>query len=179
MSKAPKSVSVIESEKKSHRTKSELNLRKEGEKALLSGKTLTARPEVRNNPDAYKEFKRVNALLKLIGKNDAIYENVINRYCVICAECSDFESKISKNNSELTSMQTSRDDGELTVENYYKLRQGIENVILSLDRQLQTKRKMLFDIEKENGLTVASALRNIPKKEEKASDELDGVLNDG
>ena len=38
-----------------------------------------------------------------------------------------------------------------------------------LDKQLQPKRKMLLDIEKENIMTIASALRVIPKKPENDS----------
>lgn len=36
--------------------------------------------------------------------------------------------------------------------------------IINLDKQIQTKRRMLFDIEKENIMTIASALRSIPKE---------------
>ena len=42
--------------------------------------------------------------------------------------------------------------------------------IVSLDKQIQAKRKMLLDIEKENVMTIASALRSIPKKEDKEAD---------
>ena len=35
------------------------------------------------------------------------------------------------------------------------------------DKLLQQKRKMLFDIEKENIMTIAAALRTIPKNTEK------------
>ena len=36
--------------------------------------------------------------------------------------------------------------------------------MIAIDKQLQTKRKMLLDIEKENVMTITSALRSIPKK---------------
>ena len=42
--------------------------------------------------------------------------------------------------------------------------------MLSIDKQVQAKRKMLLDIEKENVMTIASALRCIPKKEDKDAD---------
>jgi len=38
--------------------------------------------------------------------------------------------------------------------------------LISLDRQVQAKRKMLLDMEKENIMTIASSLRSIPKKQE-------------
>ena len=37
--------------------------------------------------------------------------------------------------------------------------------MLSIDKQIVSKRKMLLDIEKENVMTIASALRSIPKKD--------------
>ena len=60
---------------------------------MATGVAIRERPEVKNNPVAHKEFLRVNKLLKNIGKNDAIYEPVINRYCLLQAECDDFEKK--------------------------------------------------------------------------------------
>jgi hypothetical protein len=50
---------------------------------------------------------------------------------------------------------------------------------MSIDKMVQTKRKMLLDIEKENIMTIAAALRSIPKKEEKSSNKLLEALMDG
>ena len=47
---------------------------------------------------------------------------------------------------------------------------GINLVTGAIDKQIASKRKMLLDIEKENVMTIASALRSIPKKEDKASE---------
>ena len=92
----PKPFSVLKSEGKSHRTKKELKLREQGEKALSTGTALKVRNEVKKNKIANKEFKRINELLKKIEKNDAIYEAVINRYCLIYAETMEFEEKKNK-----------------------------------------------------------------------------------
>ena len=51
--------------------------------------------------------------------------------------------------------------------------------LVDLDRQVQGKRKMLLEIEKENIMTIASALRNIPKKAEEEEDPLLRVLKGG
>ena len=45
----PKPFSVLKSEGKSHRTKKELKLREQGEKALSTGTALKARNEVKKN----------------------------------------------------------------------------------------------------------------------------------
>jgi hypothetical protein len=42
----------------------------------------------------------------------------------------------------------------------------ITTAMNNIDGLIQTKRKMLLDIEKENIFTIASALRSIPKKTE-------------
>ena len=89
----PKPFEVLKSEKKSHRTKAELKKRQEGEKSLSTDIKLKERKEVNQNKIAHKEFKRIEKLLKNIDKNDAIYEAVINRYCLLQAECFDLEER--------------------------------------------------------------------------------------
>ena len=53
MARPSKPVAVLESEKKSHRTKAELEQREKGEAALLSGKRCFERESVRANPVAH------------------------------------------------------------------------------------------------------------------------------
>lgn len=163
-----KPCSVLEVEGRSHRTKAELEQRREGEAALATGKTLKERPEVKSHPVAHKEFIRLNNLLKTIGKNDAIYEAVINRYCTLQAECHDFEIKRESFYCDLDELENDKnrlvDSGDISLSVYYKLKSGMQSNIISLDRQIQAKRKMMFDIERENIMTIAAALRSIPKK---------------
>lgn len=179
----PKPFSVLKAEGKSHRTKAELKQRKKGEDALATGVALKEQPEVRDNPIAHKEFRRINSLLKGIQKNDAIYESVINRYCLLQAECSDFEKKresFFRDIQELTEdKERLIESGEMSLSAYYKLKYNLQGTILSIDKQLQSKRKMLLDIEKENIMTIAAALRSIPKKDDKSSSKLLEALNGG
>ena len=60
---------------------------------------------------------------------------------------------------------------------YYNLELGMQKNLVSLDKQVQAKRKMLLDIEKENIMTIASALRSVPKKTEKKDNPLLAALN--
>lgn len=171
----PKPFTVLTSEKRSHRTKAELRQRKKGEESLSSGVALRERPEVKNNDVAHKEFSRINKLLKNIKKNDALYESVVNRYAMIQAECLDFEEKRERFYHNLEKLEEEYDnqaDGELPMMEYFKLQTSMQKQIIDLDKQVQAKRKMLLDIEKENIMTIAAALRSIPKKEEKASNPL-------
>lgn len=175
MSRPPKPFVVLKTEGKSHRTKKELKQREEGEKALTTGTALKERPEVKANPIAHKEFLRLNKLLKNIEKNDAIYESIINRYCMIQAECFDFEDKremFYRNLERLEEEYENQSDEELTMREYFKLQNSMQSQIIALDKQVQSKRKMLLDIEKENIMTIAAALRTIPKKVDEGENPL-------
>lgn len=181
----PKPFSVLQSEKKSHRTKREMQLREEGEKALATGVSMKERPSVKNNTLAHNEFRRINKLLKEIGKNDAIYEAVINRYCMIQAECTDLEMRREKLYHMTVQLQElfeatldeliGIDKMELIMKFTSEIG-TINTAMLNIDKTLQTKRKMLLDIEKENVMTIVSALRSIPKKEESKVNPLLQVL---
>lgn len=173
----PKPFTVLVNEKKSHRTKAELKMREEGEKSLSTDIEIKERKEVKQNKVAHKEFKRIEKLLKNIGKNDAIYEAVINRYCLLQAECYDLEERREefyklifelKAEMKLTidKMDYEEDIATYKLE-YSKAISKMMSSMLSIDKQIASKRKMLLDIEKENVMTIASALRSIPKKEDK------------
>ncbi len=174
---------VLETEKKSHRTKAELKMREEGEKSLSTDIELKERKEVRQNKVAHKEFKRVQKILKNIDKNDAIYEAVINRYCLLQAECLDLEerreecynliSKLREEEKELIEELKDRENIDELIDyklEYAKSLAKMMSSMSTIDKQIQAKRKMLLDIEKENVMTIASALRCVPKKEDKETD---------
>lgn len=182
----PKPFIVLKTEKKSHRTKKELKQRQKGEEALATGVALRESPEVKNNPVAHKEFLRIKKLLKNIDKNDAIYQPVINRYCILQAECSMFVDRreelykligeLKKEYDEVTEEMDPDEKTSFLLE-YSRNMAKLSTTMINLDKQMQTKRKMLLDIEKENIMTIAAALRSIPKKEEKSSNKLLEALN--
>lgn len=161
MAEPAKSASVLAQEKKSHRTKAELAARAESEKAALSGIEINEYQDVKKNKTAHEEFERVIKILNAVGKNDAIYEAVINEYCTLKSD----------------------------IDRYIKLRERIENdealspatlykLMLDCDRQIGRYKDRRFAIEKENGMTIASALRAIPKKAEKTVNPLLEALKD-
>ena len=176
-----KPANVIRLEKKSHRTKKELASMENAEKALLTGEKLKERKEVKSDPVAHKEFLRIKKLLEKIEKNDDLYSSVINRYCQLYAECKDFEEKREAIYKQLLDLQENCqkmiDEEEMTMKEYYNLELGMQKNLVSLDKQVQAKRKMLLDIEKENIMTIASALRSVPKKTEKKDNPLLAALN--
>lgn len=168
---------VLLAENKSHRTKAELQLREEGEEALSTKIKMKERKEVKQNKVAHKEFKRITELLENIEKNDALYENVINRYAILLAECSEFEEKRERFYNDMEKIEEEYvNDEDFTIKEYYNLINSMQKNIVDLDKQIQAKRKMMLDIEKENVMTIASALRSIPKKESKGDNPLLKVL---
>ena len=171
----PKPFTVLTSEKKSHRTKAELAQRKNEEQALLTGQKLKETKEVKENPVAHKEFRRVLKLLEAIQKNDAIYEQSINRYCLLVAECAEINEKRTEmwNNAKVLEEHQSEFED---IKEYFDLLISFQKNALALDKQLQAKRNMLLSLEKENAMTIASALRSIPKTPEKKTNALLQVL---
>lgn len=166
MGRPPKSVNVLESEGRSHRTKAEIEQRKKGEESLLSGEKLIERTEVKADRVAHKEFLRVRNLMKTMEKDDALYSAVMNRYCLLYAECLDFENKreeIQKLTLALQQKYDKTDSENEALTTFAKLLVTLERQILNFDSAIMQKRKMMFDIEKENIMTVASGLRSIPK----------------
>ena len=76
MARPAKPAAVIEYEKKSHRTKAEIEKRRKEEGKLLTGQGMKERKEVKEDKDAHREFLRIRKLLRGIGKDDALYEQV-------------------------------------------------------------------------------------------------------
>lgn len=179
MARPAKPVAVLKAEGKSHRTKAELEKRKKEEAAFATGTPLKEKPETKKNLIAHKEFKRVTKLLTEIGKCDALYENIINRYCMLYAECRGYEEMQDKLRTDIVHLENMYNEGLLEFLSYLEKKNGIAGSINAIDRQLQAKRKMLMDIEKENIMTVASVLRNIPKTEDPEEDPLLTVLRGG
>lgn len=163
----PKPFAVIETEGKSHRTKAELEQRKKEEQALLTGKRIAARSEVRADKVALKEYHRVVGLLKAIGKDDAIYTGIINRYALMYSEELHYVERQAEFERGLCELRDEYDQGDTDMEasQYYKLVAAMQSNINKLDSLVAEKRKMMLAIEKECAMTVAAALRSIPKKQ--------------
>lgn len=175
MARPPKSIDVLTEQGTSHLTKVEIQARKAGEAAFATGRAIQERAKVKADPVAHREFRRLRALLTEAGKNDALFEAVVNRYCLLQSECMAFEEQRER----LLAEQEELSRADVPVEEKHKMRMELQRAMLALDKQVQAKRKMMLDIEKECALTVASAVRNVPKKPEKAQDSLLEVLRGG
>ena len=169
---------VITAENKSHFTKSELEVRRKAEEALVTGTAMKAWQETKKLPRAIKEFIRIKKLFEKIGKNDALTEAVLNRYCVIHAECLDLIKKRETFYTAIAEIEKARDNEVIDWLEYFKLRASYQGQYIACDKAVMQKRKMLLDIEKENLMTIASVLRSIPKKpqEEEREDPMAALL---
>lgn len=187
MPRAAKSINSV----KGHRTKAEIEYRLEGENALKTGLELREFPEVKVDKIAHKQFQRVKKLLIENDKNDDMYSAVINRYCLLYSECQVYEKlkaayadsivELSKDKTKIVEDFVDSDSISETVSlaQYYKLKNNFSKTITSLDAAIMAKRKMMFDIEKENLMTVASGLRSVPKTPPAAEESpLMAALND-
>jgi predicted nuclease with TOPRIM domain len=179
MARAGKPVKLLKLEGKAKKTKAELEHREKEEEALLTGKSFKAWPEVRGDKTARKEFNRLRGLLKTIEKDDALYEGIINRYCLLHSECFQIEERINRLTDEQDRLTESFDNDNIEAETYHKLQANLGKQILSWDAKLMEKRRMMLQIEKENVMTVLASLRAIPKKppEDKPTSQMGKFLD--
>ena len=176
MARPSKPVSLIKFEGKSHRTPQELKFREKQEQALLTGRRIKEAPEVKSNEDAHAEFRRVVKLLEAIQKNDALYEAAINRYCLLRVEEKNLQELRTVQSAQLTmfmkTMNEKIETGQLEYKEAYDTLLKLQQAFSKTESQLSQKRKELLTIEKEHAMTIAAALRAIPKTPEKTKTAL-------
>ena len=168
MARPSKPVLTIEG----HRTIDELAARRDAEAALLTHVPMKMQFAVKDHKSAAKEFKRVKSLLASIGKDDALYEQIINTHCLLVEECEqvqDVRNQFIWSKEELqrdyqAGLTGNPENGGIDTAEYYRLLAKLSQSVIACDKELMAKRKMLLDIDKENVMTVQSALRSIPKK---------------
>lgn len=169
MARAPKTVENMSK----NLTKTEREYLENAEKATLSGMPIREFKRTKKDKIAHKEFVRVTELLSAVGKNDAMYEAVINDYCMYLSDIErnrDYREKFEKDIDELFLAD------EITISDKMRMRAKHNDNILACDKQINTLQRKRFEIEKETGFTVASSLRSIPKKQQTEEDPLAEAL---
>lgn len=153
-----------------HRTKAEITARAQAEQDMLSGKRAFERDTVKNDPVAHAEYRRVTALMKAIGKDDALYSAIVNRYCELFAEVQRYQEEIIRRRGLMDRLQRQFDGSDPDSEDIVAFAKAYDSMAGKVDKMdgiIMQKRKMMLDIEKENGMTVAAALRAVPKNNAK------------
>ena len=179
MPKGSKSISAAAG----HRTKAEIAARTQAEQDMLSGKKLAEFPAVKGDPVAYAEYRRVSALMKAIGKDDALYSAAVNRYAELRGEIAQLQQDAARYRALMDSLQRKFDESDPDSEEitaFAKAYSGMLTQINKLDDKIMQKRRMMGDIEKENCMTVQAALRSIPKEAgKKEENPLAAILGGG
>lgn len=147
-----------------HRTKKELALRKAGEAAFLTGERMKERPDVRMDPEAHREFLRLRRLFRAIQKDDALYQNVINDYCLLYGEIRAAPARIRQIQEDLERLEGYR--GELKDAEYWRLRKALERCESKESALIDRMRDRMRAIEDKNLMNIQSALMAIPEKKE-------------
>ena len=171
----PKPVGVLRMEGKSHRTKAELEQRKRAEKAQMTGKRMKEAADVKADAVAHATWKRVAALLATIGKDDALYEQCINRYCRLASEVDTDQRELERLEKMAQLLDESYAELEIERDEYLRQMSQLMEMKSGCQSMLMRKRKMMMDIERENVMTVASSLRSIPKKT--ADEQMDDPMS--
>ncbi len=183
-----------------HLTNAEKEQRQHYEQALLSGKKITERKRVREDEIAHGEFRRVVALMKAIGKNDALYSEQINRYAELHSEEEFYKDLACSLRGELAELNTLSKEvtaaiGQLAdihdelnadeargladsvaavtnaLSELLKRRGELLKQISDADLKIKQKREAKLAIERENCMSVSAALRTIPKDVHKDEDD--------
>lgn len=176
MARPSKAAKVVKLEKKSHRTKRELATREKAEKALLTGKMMTETAEVRNDRTAHLEFLRLKPLLKAIDKFDEIYGNPVRRYCLNKSKLADIDAKIEQLESEMEEIREEKAKFK-SIDEYFRLMTKMHETIAKQEQLAKSIRAEMNDFEKQNCMTIRSALAAIPKKPETKMNSLKEALN--
>ena len=123
----PKPIELVQG----HRTKAE---KRQRAKELMTSMAFKEWPEVRANSVAHKQFARLRRLYRSIDKDDAIFETVLNRYCMMLAECADYEKEYQR----LYELAEKLEDNmsEMEFADYIK-------AVIEINKQLQANDKLL------------------------------------
>ena len=169
MARAPKTVENMSK----NLTKTEREYLENAEKATLSGMPIREFKRTKKDKIAHKEFVRVKELLSAVGKNDAMYEAVINDYSMYLSDIERYRKYRISFEEDIDSLDDCED---IEPSDLLHLRAKYKEHILTCDKQISALQRKRFEIEKETGFTVASSLRSIPKKKEPEEDPLAEAL---
>jgi hypothetical protein len=179
MARPAKAASVIKIEgNKNRRTKRELAVREQAEKALLTGCVMQESAEVKADKVAHAEFLRLKPLLTAIDKFDEIYGAATNRYCLNKSKLIEAENDVADLKVELEHLKECREDfvdaGDIA--EYYRLLTRMQDTITKREQIARNIRNEMNGYEKEHCMTILSALRAIPKKPETKTNSLKEAL---
>lgn len=174
----PKQLTLV----KGHLTKEQKETREKAEKALVTSYVMKPWAKTKRNDTAMKQFKKIKKAFSKIGQDDLCFESVLNRYCIIFAECDETEQTRETILAAMRDTLANKDEimTEIGILDFYTRITEMAGKANDCDRTLAKKREMLLSIERENIMTVNAKLRAVPKKPaEEEADEMTKLLAGG
>jgi hypothetical protein len=152
---------------KDHRTKEDIEFRKEQEQALYTGIAFEEEKQVKENPTAHRVFLHLKKLFENIGFIDGLDQQAINRYCLISSEVEIIQDLINNMDDDIEKCE--KPSERITL---YK-------TIASAEKTLATNRRLLQSMEDRLYMNPATRMRAIPKKPSKEEEKspMDKFLN--
>lgn len=154
-----KPTALILSEKKSHRTKAEINARQKAETALYTGVHFKESQQVKDNIIAHSEFLRLKRLYGKVAYVDALDQNIINRYCLEVSAINNYQEQITRMNADLEMADQVAD------------RLPLYDMIGKTYDRMNKSKALLLKYEDRLFLTPAGRIRAIPKTPPQEVDE--------
>ena len=165
-----KPISVIKMEGNRRRlSKKAIEHREKEEKNLTTGYSFKEWEAVKSNVNSHNEFIRLKKIFKKIDKDDALHESIMNRFCLLHAECIEFEAMSKTILANINELETALKAKKIDFLDYINAKNSLLDNYMKCDKKIMEKRKAMLDIEKENIMTIAAALRSIPKKPQEES----------
>lgn len=174
----PKQLTLV----KGHLTNAQKDARDKAEKALVTSYVMKPWAKTKQNETAMKQFKKIKKAFAKIGQDDICFESVLNRYCIIFAECDETEKTREAILAGMRDMLANKDEivARSDVATFYTNLVEMAGKANDCDRTLAKKREMMLSIERENIMTVNAKLRAVPKKAtEEEPDEMTKLLAGG
>ena len=134
--------------------------------------------EVKNDRVAHLEFLRLKPLLKAISKFDEIYGAPVRRYCLNKSKLIEIDCDIEKIKNEIEDLRDHEKDFEKNKPEYYRLILKMEEIITRKESIAKGIRAEMIDFEKQNCMTIRSALSAVPMKPETKMNSLKEALGE-
>lgn len=178
MPRPTKTISAIQTEKRTHLTKREIAHRQAAENSMLTGYKIKETHEVKADSIAHKEFKRIKGLLAAINKDDEIYGAPTRRYCINLSKLAAIDEKIDRLRDDIADIERNRDRiiKESSPADYTRLLIAFERIISKWERLAKGIRAEMTDYERNNCMTIKSSLVLSPAKQATAKTRLQDII---
>lgn len=157
---------LLQNNNKQKFSKEELEKLKEQQESNFTNEPIVKFQEVKDDPYANKQFNRILKLFKIIGRNDSLFTNSLNRLCIMYSE----EKRLIKLRNSLEETVT---EYAASPNKDWNTFQSLNAQLIQTEKLLNTRRNQILQLERCLGLTIDSAMRFTPtkQKENKDTDE--------